>query len=147
MRTIRKVLAIAVLGALPFAMGVARANPGSDDAAYQGSTGDLVVSCDGNGGVCFNVDGDEVNAHVTIHDATGLPVGAYFEWVDQVDLTAATDLGHGSFCNDSPTLAEPAGAKVLLIYIDELLGPTDCLVSNLAPGVGTTGTVHVDYNV
>lgn len=105
------------------------------------------VSCPGaigdtpfgsSGGACFDLQGNELTAEVTITDVTDLPVGAFWRF----HSSSGGALSSGTFCG-SAELEIPVDAARLLVWTDGPLGPVHC--SGTAVGIGTTGTIEVNY--
>ena len=127
----------------------------SESKRYTQTAGDLIVlSCDsedetfgGMGGVCFTLVGTERQVQeLRIQDETGLPVGGYYEFTDQVGLDTGTVLASGSFCRRTTNLQVPPRAAALVVYVDgPVFGPLDCVPQGL--GAGFRGRIHATYTV
>lgn len=115
---------------------------------YAAGAGDLTIACVAHndqpvanvGGACFEVDGDEVTVTVTIEDASGLPVGALYQFVDSD--SGGNEIESATFCAGA-SVSVPADARQLFIYVHEIRGPFDC---DGAIGSGTAGKITARFD-
>lgn len=113
------------------------------------SDADLLQDCDADrnvGGVCFVLDGDEVNATVTeaVDDATGPLTTVYAVFRDSsFEIRDAGD-DDGWFCPPSAALEVPDWAAYLTVHVGDPAAATvfgDCGLADPA----TTGTIAVTF--
>ncbi|HLF70429.1 MAG TPA: hypothetical protein VI541_05675, partial [Actinomycetota bacterium] len=134
--------------ALVMSLGVATGMPATasvttttETAQYVAGAGDFVVVCanqltsgqaPGVGGACFDLNGSETTATVTVNDASGRAVGGF--WGVDSDNAAGW-----AFCGSAVIPLSYPGATRLEIYVEEAFSSIDCP----APGAGTKGTISV----
>lgn len=140
MRRATIVLAIAMFAVVP-----ARAGHGSETRSYVAGTGDSsVLLCSERpslGGACFDVPAGHTAVRVRILDKTALPVGGAL----RIEGADGESLVRGSFCSQA-TVAIPAGAKTLTVFVDSARSPLSCpAVNGQIPGTGTTGDITVAW--
>lgn len=128
-----------------FAVVPARAGHGSQTRSYVAATGDSsVLLCSERpslGGACFEIPAEHVSVRMRIIDRTGLPVGGAY----RIEGADGDSLARGSLCTQA-TVAIPAGAKTLTVFVDSARSPLDCpAVNGQIPGTGTTGDVTVTW--
>lgn len=133
-------LVLAMVAVMP-----ARANHSSETRRYVAGPGDaIVLLCSESpslGGACFDVPGAHGSVRVRLNDRSGLPIGgAYrFEAADGSSLT------RGSLCAQA-TVAIPAGATMVTVFVDSVRSPADCPVNTGSlPGTGTSGDITVTW--
>ncbi|MBW3590152.1 MAG: hypothetical protein KY429_12140 [Actinobacteria bacterium] len=121
----------------------------SETRSYTAGGDVLIVDCEGEdtltgqniGGVCFDLTGKEASAFINIEDASGLPVGAYFEARDSAGDTVL----FGSFC-DATVVNDLNGLDELLIWLSTATwGVLECVPDG--PGTATTGEVTARFEL